>query len=197
MRLLASIALPLIGLATACSSVMIKSTPRDAEIYLIKAGQERGVRIGKTPFFASLSDIASRAGDGPVVLELRRSGYMAKGFVIPNVAASVLRIETNLTPLSEGVQDVNRIIRLTMAAERQIIGNDFDQALKTAKQLHDISETIASAYAIEGAVYFLKGEFEKSRNAYQKTVTLDPDNIDAVKMMQVLDEKIGGKGKKK
>ena len=184
-------------LLTACSTVTIKSTPRDAEIYLIKSGQERGNRIGKTPFFASLGEIASRAGDGPVILELRKSGYMAKDFVIPNVSASVLKIETNLTPLAEGVQDVNRIVRLTMAAERQILNKDFESALATAKQLHEISETIASAYAIEGAVQFLKGEFEKSRFSYERTVALDPDNIDAVNMMRVVGEKIGGKGKTK
>ena len=59
----------------------------------------------------------------------------------------------------------------------------FDEALKTAAALKSINENIAVAFDIEGAAYLLKGEKEKSKIAWDRSLEIDPENPDTTKML--------------
>ncbi|MCX6124324.1 MAG: hypothetical protein NTV34_06185, partial [Proteobacteria bacterium] len=73
---------------------------------------------------------------------------------------------------------------ITLQAERQIMQKQFDEAIKSAAAIKAMNENITAAWEIEGAAYFVKGELTKARVAWMRSLEIDPDNPDTVRMLK-------------
>jgi hypothetical protein len=178
--------------ACACGTITVTSTPQGAEVALIQPGQDKGNPIGTTPFTSPLSTLTSKVGDGPIILQVRKPGFQAQNFVVPDVSGARLKLATVLPQVNSGAYiDINRIVRLTLQAERQILQNQLDEAIATAVEIRKINENVTSAWEIEGTAQLMKGDFARSRLAWQRSLEIDGDNPDALHMIQLVDEKLG------
>jgi hypothetical protein len=179
-------------LLASCGTVSIRSNPKDAEITLIQPGKGDGKPLGKTPYEASLSELGNAANSGPIVLQLKKEGYISQYLFVPNASGSKLEFDTNLKPVSPGsYADVNKIIKLTLGAERQIMQKQYDEAIKSAAAIKAVNENIAVAWDIEGAAYFVKNDLAKAKIAWMRSMEIDPDNPDTARMLKLIDEKSG------
>jgi tetratricopeptide (TPR) repeat protein len=185
-------ALILGSILCACGTVEIQSEPRDAEIFAITQGQDKGEPLGSTPYKANLSDLSKIVGSGPILLQIRKNGYQTQSVIVPDIPGSQLKISTDLkSSTTETHRDINRTVRLALRAEREILEKRLDAALATAKEIRQINENAASAYEIEGAVRMLQGDVSKSLESWERSLAIDPENTDARAMIQLLKEKLG------
>ncbi|MEI8024747.1 MAG: hypothetical protein WCI18_00230 [Pseudomonadota bacterium] len=169
---------------TGCGSVSIKSAPDAAEVLVMIPGKSDPKVLGKTPYEARISELGAAANAGPIVLQIRKTGYHPQFLYVPNASGGTIEFSTNLKPtVISNYSDINRIIKLTLLGERQLQTKQLDEALKTAQSLKLINENIAVAWDIEGAAYLLKGDRIKSKLAWERSIEIDPENPDTAKML--------------
>ena len=181
-------------LTASCATVEITSEPRDAEVFILRPGQNSGKSLGKTPYQGKLSEIVGMAGEGPIILQLRKAGFMPQSIFVPNISGSDLKVSTIMPSSStETYPDINRVVRLALRAEREILEKRFDAAVASAQEIRKINENATSSYEIEGAVYLLKGDLEKSLASWRKSLAISPDNADATGMVNLIEAKLGRK----
>jgi tetratricopeptide (TPR) repeat protein len=177
-----------------CGSVSIKSAPDAAEVLVMIPGKSDPKILGKTPYEVKLSELGAAANAGPIVLQIRKAGYHPQFLYVPNVSGGKLEFSTNLKPtIVSNYSDINRIIKLTLLAERQLQMKQYDEAIKTAQLLKGINENIAVAWDIEGAAYLLKGDKTKSKLAWERSIEIDPENPDTAKMLNRMNASEGVK----
>jgi hypothetical protein len=181
--------------ANACGGTLnVRTNPSEAEIVLVQPGKVDSKPLGKTPYTAKIGDLGSAANGGPIVLQVSKKGFMPQSLYIPNASGSKLDFDVNLKPVSPGSFDeMNRIIKLVLTAERQIMLKQVDEAIKTADAIKAINDNIAMAYEIEAAAQFVKGDLQKARVAWNRSLAIDPENPDAARMIKTIDEKLGTK----
>ena len=184
------VALSLFLCLVSCGTVSVRSNPKEAEVILMQPGKLDPMLLGKTPYSASMSDLGNAANSGPIVLEIRKEGYISQFLYIPNASGARIEFDTGLKPINPGsYADVNKIIKITLQAERQIMQKQFDEAIKSAAAIKAMNENITAAWEIEGAAYFVKGELTKARVAWMRSLEIDPDNPDTVRMLKELQKK--------
>ena len=182
--------------AAGCGTVAIKSTPPEAEIMVMVPGKEAMQPLGKTPYTADLDELEQIVNEGTIIIVVQKQGYVPKQFVVPNLGGGKLDIETTLTPnLPTDYREVNKIISLTLKAERLLLQKQFDEALKAAAEIRKINDNVATAYEVEGTVHFLENRLEKSRFAWIRALELDPDNPEAQNMLSMVEKRMNITGR--
>jgi len=185
--------LSLLLLATGCGTLTVRSSPPEADVGIILPGRETPKMIGQTPYSASFSELKDSVNQGTVVVVVQKRGYIPQKFVIPNLGSGNLELEASLLPnLPSNYQEVNRVVALTLRAERLILEQRFDEALEVASEIKGINENVASAFEIEGTVHFLQREFDKSRFAWIRALELDPNNPEGQSMLTRVEEQLSG-----
>jgi len=179
-------------LFASCGTVSIRSSPPEAEVGIILADQERPKSLGKTPLTMDVSDLEDAINTGTIILVVKKRGYVAQQFVVPNLSGGDLQIDANLSPnLPSNYQAINRIVTLTLRAERQIIEKRLKEALTTANEIKKINENVASAYEIEGTVLFLQRKMKDSRFAWIRALELEPNNPEGQKILATIEKSLG------
>ena len=179
---------------SSCGTVAIRSTPSDAEISLMQPGRSDPKPLGKTPYEGKLGDLGSAANSGPIVIQIKKPGFITQNLYVPNASGSRIEFDTNLKPVNPGsYEDMNKIVKLVLQAERQIMTKQMDEALKTAASIKAMNDNVSAAWEIEGAAHFVKGDLAKAKTAWLRSLEIDPENPDTAKMLSTIDEKLGTK----
>lgn len=178
------------GLLFACGTVAIRSNPSEAEVSLIQPGRADPKPLGKTPFEGKLGDLGSAANSGPIIIQIKKPGFITQNLYVPNASGSRIEFDTNLKPINPGsFADMNKIVKLVLQAEREIMTKQVDEALKTAAAIKAMNDNIAVAWEIEGAANFVKGDLAKAKLAWQRSLEIDPENPETVRMLSTIDQK--------
>lgn len=178
----------------ACGTVAIRSNPSEAEVSLMQPGRSDPRPLGKTPYEGKLGDLGSAANSGPIVIQIKKPGFITQNLYVPNASGSRIEFDTNLKPINPGsFADMNKIVKLVLQAEREIMTKQVDEALKTAAAIKAMNDNIAAAWEIEGAANFVKGDLTKAKLAWQRSLEIDPENPETVKMLSTIDQRSGGK----
>jgi predicted Zn-dependent protease len=181
----------LAALLVSCASLKVTSQPTNAEIVLLATNNSQPRTLGKTPFESPVSDLLNLTQGGPVVIQVKQAGYQPQNFVIPTLGGEFsidVRLERN--PFTS-FEELNKIIKLSFLAERQILQKQYDEAMKTAERLEAINDTLAMVPQIKGTVYFLQGKFNESRVALQRVLELDPENPEIKTLLNTVEGKLG------
>lgn len=182
----------LIGLLSACGTVAVRSSPPEAEVSVVLPGKETAKTLGKTPYTADLSNLSEIVNEGTIVLVVEKRGYVSQQFVVPNLSSGALEIQANLLPnLPSNYQEVNKIIALTLKAERFILENRLKEALEASDEIKKLNENISTAFEIEGTVHFLQSDWQKSRFSWIRALELEPNNPEAQTMLAQVEQKLG------
>ncbi|MEY4066099.1 MAG: hypothetical protein RIR26_2307 [Pseudomonadota bacterium] len=176
-----------------CASLKVSSQPSGAEVYLIESNNSEPKMLGKTPLEGSVSEMVKSSAGGPVVVQLRLTGYLPQSFLVPSLGGQYsvdAKMERNLFASYE---DINKIVRLSFLAERQILQKQYEEVLKTADRLQAINENVSLIYQIKGTVQFIQGKMNESRMSLMRVLELDPDNAEVRSMLTNVENKLGFK----
>ena len=174
---------------TGCGTVAIRSSPSDAEVSIMLPGRWDPKPLGKTPYEGKLSDLGSAANSGPIIVQIKKPGFITQHLYVPNATGSRIEFDTNLKPINPGsYADMNKIVKLVLQAEREIMTKQVDEALKTAAAIKAMNDNVAVAWEIEGAANFVKGNLAKAKLAWQRSLEIDPENPETVKMLGTIDQ---------
>lgn len=176
----------------ACSTLSVVTTPAGAEVWLRTPETQDARQIGITPYWADSEAISELSSRGAFALEIRKTGYASASYLVPQWSKGDLTIRSNLQPVEGGdaYDLVNRSIKLILRAERQILEKDYVGALATTSEIKSISDLIVAAHALEGTVYFLRNEMERSRSSWMRVIQLDPTDREARRMKEEVDKKL-------
>lgn len=175
-----------------CGTVKIRSTPPEADVFILLPGKSEPKQLGKTPFESQINALSTEVNNGTIILMVQKQGFFPNHFIVPNLSGGELEIETSLKPnLNADYNEINKMVTLLFRAERMIKEKRFDDALKTADELSVMNENLAAAYHVKGTVYLLKNDLTKSRFEWKRAVELEPNNNEAQQMIKLIDEKLG------
>ncbi len=180
-----------IQLLMSCGTVGIRSNPSEAEILVMQPGRLDPKPLGKTPYEGSIGDLGAAANSGPIIIQIKKSGFITQNLYVPNASGSRIEFDTNLKPINPGsFQDMNKIIKLVLQAEREIMTKQVDQALKTAEAIKSMNDNISAAWEIEAAANFVKGDLKKAKAAWMRSLEIDPENPDTAKMIGTIEKQL-------
>lgn len=186
------VALLVLTLNSCGGTLNVRTSPSEAEVVLVQTGRIDSKPLGKTPYVAKISELGTAANNGPIVVQVKKPGFMPQNLFIPNATGSKLDFDVILRPINPGsYEDMNKIIKLVLQAERQILLKQYDDAIKSAEVIKSMNENIAAAWEIEGAAQFVKGDLQKARIAWNRSLAIDPENPDTAKLLKTIDEKLG------
>lgn len=178
-------------LSGGCASLKVRSVPEGAEVFLVAGNGSQQTLLGKTPYESPVSDLVDKTGGGPVVIKVKMVGYQNQNFFIPTLGGEyVVEVLLELNPYAS-YQDLNRVVKLALLAERQILQKQYDDALKTADTLVAINENIATVHQIRGIVNYLQNKLPESRLALLRVLELDSENPEVRTLIRTIEDKLG------
>ncbi len=183
----------LISLAmSSCGTLVVRSSPPEADVSIMMPGKEIAQPLGKTPYEEDIDKLEDMVNEGTVVIIVEKRGYTPQPFIVPNLGHGRLEIEANLLPnLPSNYKEVNTIISHTLEAERFLIEKRTAEALKVAEKIKELNRNIVAAYEIEATAHFLDNKFKESRFAWIRALELEPNNPEGQTMLALIEQKMG------
>ena len=183
----------LVAVLLGCSnSVTIVSSPPKAMVSVIEPGKEVPKAIGETPITIDTDEIEDAVDTGTIVFILSKKGFTSQRFVVPNLSGADLKIESYLeSNLDSNYKQFNEIIAMILHSEKLLIEERYDECLKSVEKIKAINPNISAAHQLEGSAYFMKKDLKKSRFAWLRAVQLEPENVDALAMLNLIEKTLG------
>lgn len=179
----------------ACShSTILHSDPSEAAVYSLDLSDQRMSLLGKTPLHLLT--------EGILAVSVEKNGYSPTRIVLPSGGlTSRSEFTLKLEPLSgksaekKAIRDnavgVSRISQALL--ELQVFISEQDAAKVSAWIANNGGDfdSLAVYQALVGDHHFLAGRFDESRSAYERALAIDPEQPEAVKMMEILKRREG------
>lgn len=173
--------------------ITVDSNPKEAEVsYLAPSGEFK--LIGKTPLTIDDSIVKSwfEAKQEYAVLRVAKSGFVIENLFIDlngryKVAytADLKAIDVwNNKEMEISSNAANRLAVKVQQINHQIFNKNFQEALSNSEVLIEQFPKAHVFYDMKGSILFLMGNKNEAMASYQKSLSLNPDNNEARKMIQ-------------
>lgn len=173
-----------------CSTtkIAINSEPSSGEVWVKSMESGNYVSIGKTPIVTNSKSLKSKLqSDGPYVVELRKKDYISKSILVTDLSGSQdvsiqLKLQTIVDLLP--AQNLNAMVEQLFSSQRLAQSGRYNEALNTISNLQIKYPSLAVTYELQGGIYYLMGELQKSFDSYSLAAIYDPRNLETTMMMQ-------------
>jgi tetratricopeptide (TPR) repeat protein len=173
--------------------VVIDSSPKGADVsYLSPSGQFKV--IGQTPLTVEPAIIKEwlNSKSEYAVIKVSKSGYVVENLFIDLNGRYKLAYNADLKQVDAWNNKemevssnlANKLAQKVQQINQQVFNKNFDSALKDTELLIDQYPKAHVFYDIKGSILFLKGQRAEAINSYQKSLSLNPDNNEAKKMLE-------------
>lgn len=173
--------------------ITVDSEPKQAEVsYLSASGQFKV--LGKTPLTIEPALIKEwiEAKQEYAVIKVTKSGFAVENLFIDlngryKVAyiADLKAIDIwNNKEMEISSNAANKLAVKVQHINQQVFTKNFDSALKNTEVLIDQFPKAHVFYDIKGSILFLQGKRSEALASYQKSLSLNPDNNEAKKMLE-------------
>lgn len=173
--------------------ISIDSQPKNAEVsYLSNSGQFNV--IGNTPI--KLEDTLIKewidSNQEYAVVRVSMSGYIMENLFIDLNSRYKLSYNADLKPIDIwnnkemeiSSNAANKLAVKVQHINQQVFNKNFANALKQTEVLIDQFPKAHVFYDIKGSILFLQGKRSEALASYQKSLSLNPDNSEAKKMLE-------------
>ena len=173
--------------------IVITSQPAEAEVsYLAGTGEFK--TLGKTPLTidASLIKKWQDTHQEYAVVKVSKSGYVMENLFIDlkgrykiSYAADLKTIDVwNNKEMEISSTAANKLAVKVQQINQQIFSKNFPKALSSAEVLIEQFPKAHVFLDMKGSILLLMGKKSEALASYQKSLSLNPDNTDAKKMLQ-------------
>lgn len=184
-----------LGLANA-ASLTIMSTPKKAQINIMKLNEGDSTNAGVTPFTMDQDQLTSNYSTGPTyIVEIAKEGFESKRYVLTSVKNTDINLEVTLNPVKklDIMRDIDALINDLFQAQIHIRSQNFSDAEKILNEQSKKFPYVSVIPELKGSLYYLQNDFLKSLDNYNKAVSINPDNLDAYQVKTVLEKTLGFK----
>lgn len=199
MRLLKMIsALCVLGTFVSCASpgIRIYSEPGDANVYVIQANQAPK-KLGVTPLNLDERDFNWGSSNG-VQLRFVKEGFKSESIVLPktkfasnsSIHALMEKGETNLAAHDQ-TEALRKVADAVAKSQNYIYKNQYDRAQMLLENLAIDYPNLSVLYDLLGNVYYLRKDLKSSLQAYRKSESLWPNNLETKKMIRRIELVLG------
>jgi len=187
--------------ATSCSSIkidknnfQITSYPSKAKVSLYVAKTGDYIELGETPYIldeAKVKEVMESA-DEYFAVRISKEGHVIEHLIIDKKVNSKIKYMAKLKPIeiwTDRTKEISSTIANKLAQKIQILNqNIFQKKFKTALlKVERLIEQYPKAhvfYDIKGSILYLQGKKGESLAAYNKSLSINPDNVDSINMVK-------------
>lgn len=174
--------------------VKITSNPPDVQIYVKNTSTQKLIKLGKTPFQISESELISNYAKGEIyILELKKVGFDPYRILMSKLGKSNVDLFINME-VKKSIRDIKLIDAYSQELfeiQRLIRVKNYDTAIKKLFILEGKFPHYSVIYEMAGSAFYLNKKFSQSLAYYRKAFSKNTDNIDAYRMKEYLEAKLG------
>lgn len=170
--------------------------PPGVEVALRIRGAEKFEPLGQTPLEITTKQIEDKVrmsvNSGELVeLQFNKKGYRTEYLVLP--PSRMVTVQTDLkVKMIEGAREgeiADTLLTLVDNSQKFAQNRDFDRALIEIDKAISMNANFIKAYNLKGTFYYLKNDLANSLLNFEKALSLDPKNQEALKMINFLKKK--------
>jgi hypothetical protein len=169
------------------SQVSLKSTPEGSQV-LVKTKDGETKDLGKTPLSLSKSEMFSY-GSGVSALEFKKEGYESEKLVLADNGKndgydiSVKLSEKKPEAKTDDQKNLEVLAKGLAKGLHFTMKKDLDKAQVVLEGLTQDYPGVSVCHDLLGNVFFLKHENNLALQSYEKSLLINPDNIETKQMV--------------
>lgn len=185
--------LPIIFLLSACASNSLKITskPEKAEVWLA-AENEQPVKLGETPLFLDSKSLRTN-NSSHFNIKIQKDGYLPESMVLPSssvngaVDLSVILTESKLPQVcTDQAGSLEKVARGVAKVQLLLGRGQSEEARLQISSLISEFPNVSVFHDLLGNIHYISKNFESAKLAYQKSLELNPNNIDTQRVLDKL-----------
>lgn len=159
------------------STVVVRSEPVNAKVYLVDAKSGQNALIGNTPLTFERELYAKKDSD---ILQIRldKAGYESKYTAVASFGGEITFVDVDLPSILEGKKEVSEAFEtsrvLLTEANRLVLSKRFPEALTRIEKILEVDPKNPEGHAAKGSVLYLMKDYEGAHGAWTKALELNP-----------------------
>jgi tetratricopeptide (TPR) repeat protein len=203
--------LSVLSLLAGCATgtLSLQTNPEKADVYLIEPGG-KATKFGQTPLDIDARRLF-RGGQDFAQLIVKSQGYESKRLVFPKTfVESSHQIRMTLAEQSgapglgakgeikdlascEAIshESLNKLSKGIAACQAFLLRGDYEVAKTKLSQLIADFPNVSVLYDLQGNAFYLQKSYDQALAAYEKSLSIDPQNLETANMVRKLREITG------
>lgn len=183
--------------ACASSQLLVESEPAGADVSIVGLGNTRQ-KIGKTPMTLTQLNVPNLFSD-ELQISVTKEGFHGESFLIPPGSGSVQgRVQAALTEdaVSKTCQDsvgsLNEATDAVAQVQRMIYAKNYVEAERALTTYTVKFAAVPVFHSLLGNVRYLQKNLDKALESYQRSIALQPQNPETLRMIDKIKGIRGG-----
>ncbi len=181
--------------AVFAGEVDLTSAPEKAEIWVKKTPDDRGTKIGETPYKGTTQELFAQAGDGKAaIIELKLDGFTPYRFLAIGTGEDSdlkMKVTLEVTPEVKAIKKHDSLMAELFKVQKMIRSKNYGDALNKLETLEKDHRHFSIIPELKGITHYMNKDMEKALSMFRLAFSLNPDNADAYKMKVFLEKKLG------
>jgi hypothetical protein len=177
LRIFAVIVPALLGACSSTGSVVVRSTPLGAKVFVVSPKSGQAALIGQTPLSFSRSEHMAKGSD-VIQLRIEKDGFQARTPAVAAFGGKTTYLDVELAPLSVAKSEIRDSFEQVRAAmsnmNRLVHAQRYLDALSEVDRVIALDPKNAEAHAARGSVLYLMKDREGAARAWEKALELNP-----------------------
>lgn len=189
----------LLGLS-GCSSTTynLRSTPEPATVFIGVQGRQNSVEMGKTPLALKYSDLTSKlalepAGSDVLKVTFKKQDHKDYEILLPAArwTTSSVDVKAILEPITSESRLASQMVQDLANSQKFAQGREYEKAHIAVDRVLAIDSKMSSALYLKASINFLEKKYPESLAGFEKVLAIDPQNQDALNMINRTKKLIG------
>ncbi len=172
---LACIALSGVGCATV-GSVVVRSDPPAAKVFFVDLETGQAALLGETPLTFNRREHAK--GRDVIQLRVEKEGFQSTYSAVASFSGETTFVDVKLPSILSAKAEVQQAFdaarTLLTEANRMVIAKRYSEALARIEKVIELDPRSADALAAKGSVLYLMRDFDGARQAWTKSLEMNP-----------------------
>lgn len=190
----------LLGFTSCVSKVIIQSEPTKSDVFVRVEGKKDRVNLGQTPLEISESQLAEKLNLTPdstqwINLILEKKEFTTREILIPSnrwgESSKIIKINLDKNPDKSTV--VQEMLSYFFNAKKFAETKQYDQAHSEIDKILVMDSKNVRAINMKAGIFYLEGKLDEAKKLYRDALTIDPSSSDSIKMLEMIQNKSGGK----
>lgn len=171
--------------------LVINSSPKDCEVFLVDSKTGKKSAVGKTPFESTVEQVAGGKSDGALQIEVSKPGFIPYNIALPTSVGADIKLFANLEVEKDVKmnQDFDLLVGDLFDVLRMVRVKDYKNSFAKLEKLEKKFPHFSIIYEMKGMISYLRKNYKEALGFYRKSFGLNPKNREAYRMKVYLEKK--------